>query len=60
MLLAVTDVTKLPPTFLTTGRDQACLSPPPSSVFVVSDTQDPFRSASLSFLFSTFVLASAD
>ncbi len=59
-MLAVTDVTKLPLTFLTTDRDQASLSPPPSSVFVVSETQEPFRSASLSLFFSTFVLASAD
>jgi len=53
-MLAVTDVTKLPLTFLTTGRDQASLSPPPSSVFVVSDTPGPFRSASLSLFFFHF------
>jgi len=61
MVLAVTDVTKLPLTFLTTDHGQSSLPPPPSSVFVVSDTQGPFRSASLSlYFFSTFVLASAD
>ncbi len=50
-MLAVTDVTKLPLTSLTTDHGQSPLPPPPSSVFVVSDTQEPFRSASLSLYF---------
>jgi hypothetical protein len=47
-LLAVTDVTMLPLTFLITDGDQASLYPPLPGVFVVSDKPGPFRSASLS------------
>ncbi len=66
-MLAVTDVTKLPLTFLTTERDQASPYPPLPGVFVVFDKPGPFRSSlSLSIslyvyiIFSTFVLARAD
>ncbi len=66
-MLAITDVTKLSPTSLTTDHGQASLSPPLPEVFVISDkTRMPFRSVFLSLslcsfsLFSTFVLARTD